>query len=285
MTALRYLFAWANAPYTVAAGVAILFALLQASGLLGLLAGGGEDADADGDLDHDVDVDHDVDADADAEADGDHDHDVDQDAGGERGIGAIVFGTLGLGRIPFSLIWQAYAIVFAITGLALNARFAGADGSVPLWTLAGTVPISLLTGYGFVAALARVLGPVLSSKAQEATSRGELVGQIGVVISSRVSSEFGEVRVKDKSGHDLRVICKLAAGVRAPLEHEQVVFVEYDEANGLFVSPLESSFPSELSPSARACGRERVELPPSGRPAEDSEEHEEDGGKGVERTG
>ena len=228
MTALHFLFAWANAPFTVALGVTILFAVLQASGLLGLLAG---DAD-----DHDID--HEVDADADADHEVDHDHDHDVDGEDEQGIGAILFGTLGIGKIPFSLIWQAYAIVFAITGLALNVP-ASAGGTLSLLTLAWTIPTSLVTGYAAVAALARVLGPIVSSKAQEATSRAELVGQIGTVISSRVSPDFGEVRVKDKSGHELRVICKLADGVRVASEHEQVVFVDYDDELGLRVSPLE----------------------------------------------
>jgi len=228
MSALHYLFAWANAPYTIAAGIAILFALLQFSGVLGLLAGGD---------DHDVDADAGADADADHEVD--HDHDADADDGGERGIGAILFGPLGIGKIPFSLVWQSYAIVFAITGFILNTRVAAPDGSVPLVTLAWTLPISLFTGYGAVALLARVLGPVLSSKEQEATSRGELVGRVGTVISTRVSPEFGEVRVKDKSGHDVRVVCKLAPGVREPAEREQVVFVEYDDDRGLVVSPLD----------------------------------------------
>ncbi len=235
MSALHFLFAWANAPFTIALGVTLLFALLQASGLLGLLAGGGDD--------HDVDVDHEVDADHDVDHDADNDHDADGED--DQGIGAILFGPLGIGKIPFSLIWQSYAIVFAITGLALNVRAASASGTVPLLTLAWALPTSLVTGYIAVAVLARLLGPVLSSKAQEATSRAELVGQIGTVISSSVSPEFGEVRVKDKSGHDIRVICKLAQGVRVASEREQVVFVDYDDERGLLVSPLEESERSE----------------------------------------
>jgi membrane protein implicated in regulation of membrane protease activity len=236
MSALHFLFAWANAPFTIALGVTLLFALLQASGLLGLLAG---DGDGDHDVDHEVDADADADVDADHDVDHDADHDHDADGEDNQGIGAILFGPLGIGKIPFSLIWQSYAIVFAITGLALNVHAASASGAVPLLTLAWTFPTSLIAGYIAVAALARVLGPVLSSKGQEATSRAELVGQIGTVISSRVSPEFGEVRVKDKTGHDIRVICKLARGVRVASEREQVVFVDYDDEHGLLVSPLE----------------------------------------------
>jgi membrane protein implicated in regulation of membrane protease activity len=259
MTALHYLFVWANAPYTIAAGVAMLFAVLQATGVLGLLAGGGDDTDADADADVDHDVDADADHDVDHDADGDHDQDHDADG---RGIGAILLAPLGIGRIPFSLVWQAYAIVFAITGLALNAH----TSTPPVLSLMWTLPISLAAGYVAVAALARLLGPMLSSQGQEATSRAELVGQTGVVISSRVSAEFGEVRVKDKTGHDLRVICKLAAGVREPKEHEQVVFVEYDDEKGLLVSPMD-----------------RIDLPPDGGGDDEQEQPSEP--KGVRRAG
>ncbi len=248
MTVLHYLFAWANAPFTVAAGIALIFALLSASGLLGLLAGGG---DGDGESDHEVD--HDVDAGGDADADAgdgghDTDHDVDHDAdaddgddqaSGGRGFGAIAFGPLGVGKVPFSIIWQTYALVFAVIGLAINSRFSAEDGSVPLRALMFSGPVAFAAGYGAVAALARVLGPMLSSRKEDATSRKELVGQLGVVISSRVSSDFGEVRVKDKSGHDLRVICKLARGMRVPREKESIVIVELDANGVLFVAPVE----------------------------------------------
>jgi hypothetical protein len=89
--------------------------------------------------------------------------------------------------------------------------------------------------------MARLLGPVLSSTKQEATSRAQLIGQMGVVISTKVDAEFGEVRIRDKSGHDLRVICKLAPGAKStPREHQTVLVVDYGEANGeLFVEPLD----------------------------------------------
>jgi hypothetical protein len=64
---------------------------------------------------------------------------------------------------------------------------------------------------------------------------------MGVVISTKVDAEFGEVRIRDKSGHDLRVVCKLAPGAKStPREHQNVVVVDYSEAKGeLFVEPLD----------------------------------------------
>ncbi len=66
------------------------------------------------------------------------------------------------------------------------------------------------------------------------------MGQVGVVISSKVDHEFGEVRIRDKSGHDLRVICKLTKDAKeAPSERQNVVVVDCDEKGELLVAPLE----------------------------------------------
>jgi hypothetical protein len=225
---LRFLASTANAPFTIVGGIAIVFAAVQASGLLGLLG------------DHDVEADGDADVDADADVDGDVDADADHDVDGEdhAGFGEAIFAAFGIGRLPLSIVWQTWSVIFAITGLALNARFLGA-ASVPLVTLAWTVPAGLVSGGSVVAVLTRLLGPVFATKPHEATSRAELVGLSGVVISSKVDSSFGEVRIRDKSGHDLRVVCKLAPGVRAATEREQVVVVEY-EGGQLFVSPVDA---------------------------------------------
>lgn len=229
MTFLRFLIAWANLPFAIASGIALVFALLQVTGVLALIGSGDHDGD------HDLDGDGEPDADADADHDADH-----------AGIGDAIFGGLGVGRIPISIIWQSYAIVFAVTGYALNARWLGVS-EPPLLTLAWTVPSGLVAGYAVVATLARLLGPVFATKPHEATSRAELVGLSGVVISSKVTDEFGEVRIRDKSGHDLRVVCRLAPGAKPAGEHQRVVVVEYESEGGwLLVTPLEDDEPERL---------------------------------------
>ena len=55
------------------------------------------------------------------------------------------------------------------------------------------------------------LARVLAHDATQASSRRDLVGRPGVVISSQLSTQFGEVRIRDKSSH-VRVICKLVDG-------------------------------------------------------------------------
>jgi membrane protein implicated in regulation of membrane protease activity len=126
----------------------------------------------------------------------------------------------------------------------MNLHYIARPGGPPVYSLLWTSPGAFVGGCVAVTALTRWLGPVLSSKDQEATRRTQLIGQIGVVISSKVDHEFGEVRIRDRSGHDLRVVCKLAKESNgAPTEHQSVVVVECDEKGGLFVAPLDDDEP------------------------------------------
>jgi hypothetical protein len=239
VSAIVFLTTWANSPFAVAIGAVGVFALLQATGLLGLIAGGGE-GDHDVDADHDVDVDHDVDADADHDADGEHDAEHDHDGSGERGLAAVAAGVLGFGTLPLSILWQTFALGFGAAGFAMNFRYFERPGGPPIESLLWTLPAAFAVGCVATAALNKTLGPVLSSKGQEATSRAQLVGQIGVVISSKVDHDFGEVRIRDKSGHDLRLVCKLAKESQgAPTESQSVVVVDYDEKGGILFAPLD----------------------------------------------
>jgi hypothetical protein len=236
VSALAFFIAWANVPFAIAAGVAALFVVLQLTGVLGLLAGHGDADDGGG---HEADAN--ADADADADADGDSEEQDHAHAAGHAGLAAVALGVVGVGRIPLSIIWQTFCLAFAGAGYALNWHYWSQGQSPPVYTLAWTGPCSLTLGYLAVAAVARLLGPILSSRGQEATSRAELVGQMGIVISSRVDRDFGEIRIRDKTGHDLRVVCKLARGATAIAKEKQsVVVVEYEPEKGeLFVEPLE----------------------------------------------
>lgn len=214
MRVLQFITAWANAPFTIAFGVAAGVALLQATGALSLL----------GDHDSDLDGDADVDADADADADGDAENDAEHS----------LLDVLGVGRIPFSLVWQTGAIAFALTGLLLNMGYIG--GTPPPITLLWTVPAGLVASLGSIAGVTRLLGPLFTP--QMATSRAALLGREGVVISTRVTREFGEVRIRDDHGHDLRVICTLAPGEDSVNEGRHVVVVDIEDGGKPVVAPV-----------------------------------------------
>lgn len=240
---LMSLLAWANVPYTAVLCIAVIFALIQMSGLLGLLAGGGDhegDADHDIEADHDIDADHDVDADGDADNDADHDHDADHE--NEQSAGHGLLAGLGVGKVPLSILWQTYAVAFGLTGILGNTIYLSYARALPPTTLAWTLPVALVLGYLVTRRLGRVLARVAADPRHEATSRKELVGHTGVVISSKISSEFGEVRLKDKTGHVLRIICRTRDSEPTIAEGREVVIVEYDATGDhLFVAPLDEA--------------------------------------------
>jgi membrane protein implicated in regulation of membrane protease activity len=158
-------------------------------------------------------------------------------------------------------MWQSFSIVFGLTGLVLNARWVNV-GPPPVSSLLWTVPVSTVSALAVMALLARILRPILSSKETEATKRSALVGQVGTVISSRVTTEFGEIRLNDRTGQVVRVVCKLEKGSRVPHEHEQVVVVACEDGV-LYVAPLDADGP----PS-----KPRVAEPLEDPPPEEAEE-------------
>ncbi len=237
MSALSSFFVWANLPYAIAFSIAVLFALLQMTGVLGLLVG-----DSDHDADHDVD--HDVDHDTDHDVDHDADHDGHDDHGG---LGEKVLVDLGVGRVPFSIVWQAFAITFGIAGLAINSLFLGRDGTAAApATLAFTLPISLFIAYLLTRTTTRVLSRVLAGEHEEATSRKDLVGSSGVVISTQITNEFGEIRVADSGGRRMHLVCRIREGEKPIPSGQEVVIVDYDSKSGhIFVSPLDVDLTEE----------------------------------------
>jgi membrane protein implicated in regulation of membrane protease activity len=254
---LASLLAWANAPFTIVLAVAVVFAVLQMTGLLGLLAGGGDhdadaDHDVDADADHDVDADHDADADNDHDADQDQDHDAD-DESDQQSVGHALAAGLGVGKVPLSIIWQTYAVAFGFAGIAINTVYASSVGALPLVSLAWTLPSAAVFGYGVTRVLARALGRVISDPKQEATTKKQLVGQTGVVISSKIDGEFGEIRLRDKTGHTVRIVCRTREPERVIPEGREVVIVDYErEGEHLYVAPLDEDDEPPEPPQHRA---------------------------------
>ncbi len=267
---LATLFTAANAPYTTALLVVALYAALQLFGLLSFGEHGvegdhalashevgvdadvhaevGVDADADlggdaGGGDAHLDADHDIAHDADHDVAHDADHDADHgDHEGESsgsGVLSLLLGMLGVGRVPMAIVWQTLFTMFGLTGVTVTTVAASLLGPPRPFFLAFSIPISLVVGSVLSASTVRGVARLVPSSSGDATRKRDLVGCTGVVISSRVDREFGEVRLKDPLGRTLRLICHTLPGEPALPEGTEIVVVDYERTQGhLFVSRL-----------------------------------------------
>jgi len=226
MSVLSFFLSGANLPFVFTLGVSVLFVLLQWSGAMGLL-GDGDGGDADAEVDGDADADADVDPDSDADTD-DADHHA-----------------APLLKLPLTVRGPIAAIGFSLTGFALNAATHGEAATLPLTTMLWTLPAGLLAGYLSSRAVTRLLAPILDDHQNAAPQRKSLVGRIGTVISTGVNAEFGEVRIKDVSGHQLRVIVKLAEGSASAHEGDEIVVTELDERGIPRVVPFSLRLPAQ----------------------------------------
>jgi hypothetical protein len=212
---------WWNLPFLVMLGLCGVFFLLQAVGLLG------------GDADHDVSVDHDADVDADV----DHDVDADADAG-EGGMtagwqGALSF--LGVGRVPFMVIWVTLFLFTGFSGIFLNrVLFVRAQGAYRGWWLALVSLASALVGVVAVRVFSRLAARLVDVGGRGATAKHELAGKVGVVASPLLDARHGEIRVHDDRGNELLLHGSVRPGDASLPHGTKVVLVSYDEDKQLF---------------------------------------------------
>jgi hypothetical protein len=221
---------WWNLPSLVMLGLCAVFVLLQAVGLLG--------AGSDNELDDDLELDgHDV-----AVADG-IDNDLDNDLGvphtavAEHGAGGFwqeLVGFLGVGRVPFMVVWVSLFLCSGFAGILMNRSLFVLSGGYSGWWF---VPVQALAlGVGALGArlAARIAARFVDVGGHGATKKHELTGRLGVVASAVCNDRFGEIRVNDARGNELLVHGRLPAG-DAPLSRSaSVVLVDFDPDRELF---------------------------------------------------
>ena len=233
MSFAAFLNHWWNLPFLVMLGLCGVFFLLQAIGLLG--GEGDHDVDADaGDVhvDHDADVDHDVDADAHADAD------ADGDSGGGGGLTAgwhEVLSFLGVGRVPFMVVWVTLFLFGGFSGIFINRMlFVRGGGDYRGWWFVVVSPAALLVGLVGVRFFSRLAARLVDVGGRGATAKQELTGRIGVVASPVLDSRFGEIRVHDDRGNERLLHGCLRAGETALPRGSKVVLVSYDGEKQMF---------------------------------------------------
>ena len=227
MSFVAFLNHWWNLPFLVALGLCGVFFVLQAIGLLG--ADGDHDLDVDHDADLGPDVDHEVDAEADADADAD---------GGQGGLAAGWHGALsflGVGRVPFMVVWVTLFLFAGFSGIFLNrVLFVRAGGDYHGWWFLLVSLAALLVGVAAVRLFSRLAARLVDVGGRGATAKHELVGKAGVVASPVLDDRHGEIRVHDDRGNELLLHGCVRPGEAALAHGSKVVLVSYDGDKQLF---------------------------------------------------
>jgi len=219
----QFLNHWWNLPYLVMLGLVGVFFVLQTVGLVS--HGGSHEHDHDVDHDHDVEHDHDL----------DHHHDVDHDHDAPGALGGLL-AFLGLGRVPFMVVWLTLFIFAGFTGLLLNRiLFVKTDGQYPAWSFPLSLLASLAVGVVATGVASRGVAKLVDVGGRGSARKKELAGRAGVVASPRVDDQFGEVRVRDGRGQEMIVHARVQPGEAPPRQGDHVVLLEFDEKSELFL--------------------------------------------------
>jgi hypothetical protein len=223
-----FLTAWFNVPFLIPLIFVLLFVILQliGVGLEGLDIGGSE---ADLEVDADVDIDVDVDMDVDAEPD------IDIDTGdvGGPGFTTSVLGFLNVGRVPLMIILMTWFASWGIVGLICNRIIGSKTMQIfPPWIVASLVAAlvaSIVSTKYLAAAFARIF-----PQSEPATAERDLIGKVARVTSGRVTSNFGRAIVPTPDGYRLTVSCRTEKDDEVPVQGDEVLLVDYDQATRTF---------------------------------------------------
>jgi hypothetical protein len=208
---------WWNLPFLVMLGLCGVFFVLQAIGLLG--------GDADHDVDGDTDVDHDVDGDVDGDA----------ASGGMTAAWHEALAFLGVGRVPFMVVWVTLFLFGGFSGIFINrVLFVRAGGAYHGWWFVAVALASLIVGLASVRLFSRVAARLVDVGGHGAVAKHEMEGKVGVVASVTLDERFGEIRAHDDRGNELLLHGCVRAG-EAPLPRgTKVLLVSYDGDKQLF---------------------------------------------------
>ncbi len=153
---------------------------------------------------------------------------------------------LGMGRIPFTMIFLLWLLGFGLTGWLGNSLLLTTFSSYPEWGILAVLAVAIITASWFTAGMARLMGHAVPAFTSTATSVQTLVCRQGWVSSQHVDENYGQVKVRDTAGTLHTVFAVIDPG-HLPIVHNTKVFlVEYNSAQKLFiVEPVDM----EVNPS------------------------------------
>lgn len=242
--------------FSVPLVIVLLYTFLQVALLaFGMTIEFETDADVDIDHDVDVDIDHDVDLHLDLDVEVDHDVDLEHGGGGHHSFSADLLrflAPLGVGQVPLSVVAQAWALSWGVSGVAASFGLKAALGGVFLpWFPAATLPLATVGAWFGTQRLTRLVRGLFRVSGQ-AERMQDLVGRVGRVTSLKVDAEYGEVCLEVNGAPNYVYVKSRGESIE---RDSNVVVVEYDvDAHRIVVAPLEESTVSTSEKGAAHVG-------------------------------
>jgi len=248
---------WWNLIFVLPFTAALIYLLMQAAGVLPVAHG----VDADAALDHGVDLGHDVALDHDAGLD--HSVDVGHGVGGDHAGGAghdftagaddlfeRALSTLGVGRIPLSLLLMSYCFIWGVVGGASNLVLQPVL-RVPAVFIWPSIAIALVASVVLTSLMAKGLSRLMPSTETYATSARDLIGLRAEVVTT-VSHRSGVARLHDSYGNLQDLACRVPEGEEPVSPGRKVVLMRYDRDEAVYI--VEPDPLGELDPAGRPTG-------------------------------
>ncbi len=220
---MAYLFAPQNLIFIIALFVGIVLVLGNAFGVMG--------HDAEHDVDHDVD--HDVEHE---HAGGEHDHEGHHEHQERMFLRALSL--LGIGKVPFSVVWMTAALVFGGAGIVLNTVLAPvllAPWIYGWLSFAGAIVTMVAVTGNF----ARIVHRLMPTTETYIGKRSDLVGCTGTLVLTADDTR-GLANVHDPRGNLLQVTCRAMNGSTIP-SGAKVTVVDYMQENNIYVVEISSA--------------------------------------------
>ena len=213
---IKEFFAWYNFIYIVPLILVFFYTLLQFLGFASHIGG------------HDFFADiSDIGLDADDDMD---DMNIDTD----DSILSQILSFIHFKEVPLMMLIVIFFLTWGMVGFTLNHIIVSI--LKPFWAplLIPSLVITLVISILFTKLFAKAISLIAPTAGKGATSIRELVGQTARVISGKVTTKFGQARLRDDLGHSITVFCRIRAGNEIPKRGDEVLLLDFDDADRKF---------------------------------------------------
>ncbi|HIE29747.1 TPA: DUF1449 family protein [Candidatus Poribacteria bacterium] len=137
-------------------------------------------------------------------------------------------------EVPLMMIIAVFFLTWGMAGFTLNHIIVSNLNIFWAPLLIPSLVITFVISILFTKLFAGVISLVAPTAEKGATSIRELVGKTARVISGKVTTKFGQARLRDELGYSITVFCKIQEGSEIPKRGDEVLLIDYDDVDRKF---------------------------------------------------